>query len=325
MNLSRRKLLRMTASAAVLPCLSDVAKAQVYPSRPVRVFVGYPPGGAADTITRIMAQWLSDRFGQAFVIENRPGAATNVSIQAALTSPPDGYSMVYIGTTVAINATLYESSGVNFLRDGSAVGGLVTFPHVIAAHPSLPANNVAELIAFARSNPGKISMASYGTGTTSHLAGELFKSMANVNFVHVPYRGDAQAIPDLLSGRVQIYFATLTGTISQIRSGALRALAVLDKTRYSALPDVPAVGEFVPGYEVESIGGFGVRKDTPQEIIERLNTEINTGLAGSGIKARFAELGAVPLLVSPDEFHASLVAQTEKWSKLIRVANIKPE
>src|SRR5229473_2198642 len=192
MNLSRRKLLRMTASAAVLPCLSGIAKAQVYPSRPVRVFVGYPPGGAADTITRIMAQWLSDRFGKAFVVENRPGAATNVSIQAALTSPPDGYSLVNVGTSATINATLYESSGVNFLRDGSAVGGLANLPHVIAAHPSLPANNVAELIAFARSNPGKISMASCGTGTTSHLAGELFKSMANVNFVHVPYRGDAQ-------------------------------------------------------------------------------------------------------------------------------------
>jgi tripartite-type tricarboxylate transporter receptor subunit TctC len=233
--------------------------------------------------------------------------------------------MVYIGTTVTINATLYEGSGVNFLRDGSAVGGLVIFPHVIAAHPSLPANNIAELIAYARSNPGKISMASYGTGTTSHLAGELFKSMANVNFVHVPYRGDAQAIPDLLSGRVQIYFATLTGTISQIRSGALRALAVLDKTRSSALPDVPTVGEFVPGYEVESIGGFGVRKGTPQEIIERLNTEINAGLASSAIKTRFAELAAVPFPVSPAEFQASLVAQTEKWSKVIRVANIKPE
>jgi tripartite-type tricarboxylate transporter receptor subunit TctC len=325
MNLSRRKLLHLTTSAAVLPRLSGIAKAQAYPSRPLRVFVGYPPGGAADTITRIMAQWLSDRFGQAVVIENRPGAATNLSIQAALSSPPDGYSMVYVGTTVAINATLYESSGVNFLRDGSAVGGLVVFPHIIAAHPSLPANNVAELIAYARSNPGKISMASYGTGTTSHLAGELFKSMANVNFVHVPYRGDAQAIPDLLSGRVQIYFATLTGTISQIRSGALRALAVIDKTRYRALPDVPAVGEFVPGYEVESIGGFGVRKGTPQEIIERLNTEINAGLASSAIKTRFAEIAAVPFPVSPAEFQASLVAQTEKWSRVIRVANIKPE
>jgi tripartite-type tricarboxylate transporter receptor subunit TctC len=315
----------VTASAAALPALSGIAKAQAYPLRPVRIFVGYPPGGAADTIVRIMAQWLSDRFGQSFIVENRPGAATNISVQAGLASQPDGYSIVYVSTSTAINTTIYEGSGINFLRDGSAVAGLVTFPHVIAAHPSLPANNVAELIAYARSNPGKISIASYGTGTGSHLAGELFKSMANVNLVHVPYRGDAQAIPDLLSGRVQIYFATLTGTISLIRSGALRALAVLEKTRYSGLPDVPTVGEFLSGYEFESIAGLGVRNGTPQEIIEKLNTEINAGLASSAIKTRFGEVAAVPLPVSPAEFHASLAAQAEKWAKVIRSANIKPE
>jgi tripartite-type tricarboxylate transporter receptor subunit TctC len=325
MILSRRRLLHLTASAAALPDLSGIAKAQTWPSRPVRIFVGYPPGGAADTIVRIMAQWLSDRFGQSFIVENRPGAATNISVQAGLALPPDGYSIVFVATSTAINATIYESSGINFLRDGSAVAGLVTFPHVIAAHPSLPANNIAELIAYARSNPGKISMASYGTGTGSHLAGELFKSMANVNLVHVPYRGDAQAIPDLLSGRVQIYFATLTGTISLIRSGALRALALLDKTRYSGLPDVPTVGEFLSGYEFESIAGLGVRNGTPQEIIEKLNTEINAGLASSAIKTRFGEVAAVPLPVSPAEFHASLAAQAEKWAKVIRAANIKPE
>jgi tripartite-type tricarboxylate transporter receptor subunit TctC len=325
MEFSRRRLLHLTASTAALPALCGIAKAQTYPSRPVRIFVGFPPGGAADTIVRIMAQWLSDRFGQSFIVENRPGAATNISVQAGLASPPDGYSIIYVSTSTAINATFYESSGVNFLRDGSAVAGLVTFPHVIAAHPSLPANDVAELIAYARSNPGKISIASYGTGTGSHLAGELFKSMGNVNLVHVSYRGDAQAIPDLLSGRVQIYFATLTGTISLIRSGALRALAVLDKTRYSGLPDVPTVGEFLSGYEFESIAGFGVRNGTPQEIIEKLNTEINAGLASSGIKARFGELAAVPLPVSPAEFHASLAAQAEKWAKVIRAANVKPE
>jgi tripartite-type tricarboxylate transporter receptor subunit TctC len=315
----------VTASAAALPALSGIAKAQTYPSRPVHFFVGYPPGGAADTIVRIMAQWLSDRFGQSFIVENRPGAATNISVQAGLASPPDGYSIIYVSTSTAINATFYESSGVNFLRDGSAVAGLVTFPHVIAAHPSLPANNVAELIAYARSNPGKISIASYGTGTGSHLAGELFKSMAKVDLVHVPYRGDAQAIPDLLSGRVQIYFATLTGTISLIRSGALRALALLDKTRYSGLPDVPTVGEFLSGYEFESIAGVGVRNGTPKEIIEKLNAEINAGLASSAIKTRFGEVAAVPLPVSPAEFHASLAAQAQKWAKVIHTANIKPE
>jgi tripartite-type tricarboxylate transporter receptor subunit TctC len=194
--------------------------------------------------------------------ENRPGAATNISIQAALTSPPDGYTLVYVSTSAAINATMYE--GINFVRDGAGIGGLVDFPHVVVAHPSLPARNIRELIAYAKANPGKISMASYGAGTTSHLAGELFKSMANVNLVHIPYRGDAQAIPDLLSGRVQIYFCTLTAAISLIRSGSLRGLALLGKTRHRALPDVPTVGEFVPGYEVESLSGFGVRKGTPR-------------------------------------------------------------
>ena len=271
-----------------------------------------------------MAQWLSDRFGQTFLVENRPGAATNIGMQAALTSPPDGHSMAWVGTSAAINATLYEGSGINFVRNGSAVGNLAYFPHVIAMHPSFPASNIVELIAYAKSNPGKILMASYGTGTLSHLAGELFKSMANVNLVHVPYRGNAQAIPDLLSGRVHIYFTTLAGTIPLIRTGELRALAVMDKARYNELPDVPTVGEFVPGYEVESIGGFGVRKGTPQDIIERLNSEINAGLANSTIKARFNEQAAIPFPLSPAAFQASLAAQADKWEKVIRAANIKP-
>jgi tripartite-type tricarboxylate transporter receptor subunit TctC len=323
MILSRRRLLHLAASAAALPALSGLATAQAWPSRPVRVLVGFPAGGPSDTVVRIMAQWLSDRLGQPFLVENRPGAATNISIQAALTSPPDGYALVYVGTSAAINATMYE--GINFVRDGAGVGGLVDFPHVIAAHPSLPASNIPELIAYAKSNPGKISMASYGAGTTSHLAGELFKSMANVNLVHVPYRGDAQAIPDLLSGRVHIYFSTLTGAISLIRSGALRGLALLGKTRYRALPDVPTVGEFMPGYEVESLAGLGVRKGTPREIVEKLNTEMNAGLATAAIRARFDDLAALPWTVTPAEFDASMAAQTEKWAKVIRSANIKPE
>jgi tripartite-type tricarboxylate transporter receptor subunit TctC len=272
-----------------------------------------------------MAQRLSDRFGQAFFVENRPGAATNLSIQAVLALPPDGYAMTYVSTLAAINATIYEGSGINFLRDGSAVGGLVTFPLAIVANPSFPADNVAVLIAYARSNPGKINMASYGTGTISHLAGELFKSMANVNMVHVPYRGDAQAIPDLLSGRVDIYFATLPGTISMIRSGELRALALMGKSRYGGLPDVPTVGEFVPGYEVENISGLGVRKGTPQDIIETLHTEIKAGLASSAIATRLAEVAAVPLPTGPAEFDAALAVQREKWAAVIRAANIKLE
>jgi tripartite-type tricarboxylate transporter receptor subunit TctC len=325
MKLPRRKFLHLAAGAVALPAVSRLAWGQAYPSRPVRIFVGYPPGGAADTIVRIVAQWLTDRLGQPFIVENRPGAATNVSIQAAMAAPPDGHALVFVGTTVAINAALYESYSINFFRDGSAVAGLVSFPHVVAANPSLPAKSVAELIAYARANPGKVSVASYGTGTTSHLANELFRSMTGINFVHVPYRGDAQAIPDLLGGRVDIYFATLTSTLPHIRSGALNALAVIGKARYDALPDVPTVGETVPGYEVESFAGFGTRKGTPAGIIERLNSEINTGLMTAVIKARLAELATVPLPLSPAEFDARLTAETEKWAKVIRTANIKPE
>jgi tripartite-type tricarboxylate transporter receptor subunit TctC len=321
----RRQLLHLAVGAVALPTVSRIARAQAYPSRPVRIFVGFPPGGAADTIVRIITQWLSDRLGQPFIVENRPGAATNVSVQAPLTSPPDGYSLVFIATSTAINATLFENLSVNFLRDGSSVAGLVRLPHVIASHPSLPATTVPELIAHAKANTGKINVASYGTGTTSHLANELFKSMADVPLVHVPYRGDAQAIPDLLSGRVHLYFATLTATLPHIRSGALRALAVLGKTRYDALPDVPTVGEFLPGYEVDAFNGIGVRKGTPREIIERLNREINAGLASSAISARLAELAAIPFVVSPVEFDAHMAAATEKWAKVIRTANIKPE
>jgi tripartite-type tricarboxylate transporter receptor subunit TctC len=325
MKLPRRKFLHLAAGVAALPAVSRVARAQAYPTRPVRILVGFPPGGAADTIVRIMAQWLTDRLGQPFIVENRPGAATNVSIQAAMAAPPDGYTLVYVGTSAAINATLYESYSVIFSRDGSAVAGLVRFPHVIAAHPSLPAKSVAELIAYARANPGKVSVASYGTGTTSHLANELFRSMTGIDFVHVPYRGDAQAIPDLLGGRVHIYFATLTATLPHIRSGALNAMAVIGNARYDALPDVSTVGETVPGYEVNSFAGFGTRKGTPARIIERLNSEINAGLAAPAIKARLAELATVPLPLSPAELDAQLAAETEKWGKVIRAANIKPE
>jgi tripartite-type tricarboxylate transporter receptor subunit TctC len=325
MKLSRRRLLHLAAGAAALPAVPRVAGAQAYPSRPVRFLVGFPPGGAADTIVRIMAQWLSDRLGQPFIVENKPGAATNVSVQTALTSPPDGYSLVFIATSTAINATLYENLSVNFLRDGSSVAGLVRLPHVIAAHPSLPATTVPELIAHAKANPGKINVASYGTGTTSHLANELFRSMADVPLVHVPYRGDAQAIPDLLSGRVHLYFATLTATLPHIRSGALRALAVIGKARYDGLPDVPTVGESVPGYEVDSFAGVGVRKGTPREIIDKLNGEINAGLANAAISARYGDLAAIPFRTSAAEFDAHMAAATEKWARVIRTAHIKPE
>ena len=325
MKLTRRKFLHLAAGAAALPMVPRFAWAQAYPARPVRILVGFPAGGAADTIVRMMAQWLSDRHGQSFVVENRSGGATNLALQAALTSPPDGYSLVYIATSTAISTTLYESQSVNFLRDSSAVAGLVRFPHIMAAHPSLPAKTVAELIAFARSNPGKVNVASYGTGTTSHLAGELFKLLAGIDFVHVPYRGDAQAMPDLMSGRVQIYIATATTTLPYIQSGVLRALAVTGKFRFDKLPDVPTVNEFVPGYEVDFVAGLGVRKGTPPEIIEKLNSEINAGLASSTIKARLAEFATVPLPMSATEFGSYMAAETDKWAKVIRAANIKAE
>jgi tripartite-type tricarboxylate transporter receptor subunit TctC len=322
----RRQFLRLVASAATLPAFPFIARAQVaYPTRPARILVGFPAGGAADTIARIIAQWLSDRLGQPFIVENRPGAAMNLALQAALTSPPDGYSLASIATSTVISAILYESQSVNFLRDGSAVAGLVRLPHIMVAHPSLPAKTVAELIALARSSPRKVNVASYGTGTTSHLANELFKSLAGIDFVHVPYRGDAQAMPDLLSGRVQIYIATITTTLPYIRSGVLRALAVTGKTRFDKLPDVPTVAEFVPGYEVDAVAGLEVRKGTPPEIIEKLNSEINAGLANSTIKARLAELATVPLPMSATEFDSYLATETDKWAKVIRAANIKPE
>lgn len=326
MGFSRRQFIHATGAAASAALILPAALAQTaYPSRPVRIFVGFPAGGAADTIVRIMAQWLTERLGQSFIVENRPGAGTNLSLQAAVSAPADGYSLVYIATSTAINSTLFESASLNFLRDTSGAAGLVQFPHVVVAHPSLPAKNAGELVAYAKSNPGAVSLASYGSGTTSHLAGELLKAMAGINMVHVPYRGDAQALPDLLSGRVQVYIATLTATIAHIRSGALRALAVTGKRRFEGLPDVPTVGEFVPGYEAEAVAGLSVRKGTPPDIVEKLNSEINAGLANPAIGARLAELAAVPLRLGADEFSREMAAETEKWAKVIRAANIKAE
>jgi tripartite-type tricarboxylate transporter receptor subunit TctC len=322
---SRRQFLHLAAGTAVLPAVSRVVRAQAYPTRPVRIVVGFPAGGALDTIVRIMAQWLSERLGQQFIVENKPGAATNIALQAALTSPPDGYTLAHIASSTAVNATLYDNLAFDFLRDASHVAGLVNFPHVIAIHPSLPAKSVPELIAYAKLNPGKISIASYGTGTVSHLANALLNFMAGINLVHVPYRGDALVFSDLLSNRVQMYIATLTGTLPHFRSGALRALAVTGKMLHDALPDVPTVGEFIPGYEVDAMAGIGVRRGTPNEIIETLNRQINAGLLNPAIKARLTELAATPLIFSPMEFTAYMTAEKDKWGKVIRAANIKPE
>jgi tripartite-type tricarboxylate transporter receptor subunit TctC len=273
----RRQFLHLAAGAAALPAISRIARAQAYPSRPVRLVVGFPAGGAADITARLIGQWLQERLGQPVIIENKPGGGTNISVQAVVNSPPDGYTLLLVGSPAAINATLYPSLPFNFLRDIAPVAGLVWYPLVLVAHPSVPAT-VAELIARAKTNPGKITMASAGIGTSSHVADELFKMMTGVNMVHVPYRGSAPMVADLHSGHVQVAFDTMTAPLPHIRSGALRALAVAGKTRFAGLPDVPTVSDVVPGFEASAWQGVGVPRGTPNEIIERLNREINDGL-----------------------------------------------
>jgi tripartite-type tricarboxylate transporter receptor subunit TctC len=325
MKLPRRKFLHLAAGAAALPMSSRFAWAQAYPSRPVRWIVGFPPGGGADTVARIAGQWLSDRLGQPVIIENKPGGGTNISVQAVVNSPPDGYTLLLVGSPAATNAALYPSLPFNFLRDIAPVAGLAWYPLVLEAHPSVPATTVAELIARAKANPGKITMASAGTGTPSHVAGELFKMMTGVNLVHVPYRGSAPMVADLLSGHVQVAIDTMTTSLPHIRSGALRALAVAGKTRFAGLPDVPTVSDVVPGFEASAWQGVGVPRGTPNEIIERLNREINDGLANPVIKARLADAATTPMVFTPAEFGAYMAAETEKWAKVIRAANIKAE
>jgi tripartite-type tricarboxylate transporter receptor subunit TctC len=324
MKLPRRTFLHLAAAAAALPAVSRIAWAQAYPSRPLRWIVGFPPGGGADTVARIAGQWLSDRLGQPVIIENKPGGGTNISVQAVVNSPPDGYTLLLVGSPAAINATLYPSLPFNFLRDIAPVAGLVWYPLVLAAHPSVPAT-VAELIARAKTNPGKITMASAGIGTSSHVADELFKMMTGVNMVHVPYRGSAPMVADLHSGHVQVAFDTMTAPLPHIRSGALRALAVAGKTRFAGLPDVPTVSDVVPGFEASAWQGVGVPRGTPDEIIERLNREINDGLANPVIKARLADAAATPMAFTPAEFGAYMAAETEKWGKVVKFTGIKPE
>ena len=322
MKLPRRQFLHLAADAAALPTFSRIAWAQAYPSRPLRWIVGFPPGGGADTVARIAGQWLSDRLGQPVIIENKPGGGTNISVQAVVNSPPDGYTLLLVGSPAATNAALYPSLPFNFLRDIAPVAGLVWYPLVLAAHPSVPAT-VAELIARAKTNPGKITMASAGIGTSSHVAGELFKMMTGVNMVHVPYRGSAPMVADLLSGHVQVAFDTMTASLPHIRSGALRALAVAGKTRFAGLPDVPTVSDVVPGFEASAWQGVGVPRGTPNEIIERLNREINAGLADAKMKTRFAEFGASTIVATPAEFATYLGAETEKWAKAVQFSGAK--
>ena len=325
MKLPRRKFLHLAAGATALPLAPHVARAQTYPSRAVRWIVGYPPGGGADSVVRIMGPWLSVRLGQPVIIENRPGAATNLAIQAVVNSPPDGYTLLFHGASGVVNSILFDNLSFNLQRDIAPVSGLIDFPMVMVTHPSVPSRTVAEFIAYAKTQPGRITMASFGTGSASHVAGELFKMTAGIDLVHVPYRGGAAMVTDLIGGQVHVGFDVMATTLPQIRAGALRALAVTGKTRFDMLPDVPRISETLPGYAADTWAGVGVPRGTPAEIIQRLNREINAGLSHPTIKARLAEIGTIPRIFSPQEFGSYVAAEHEKWSKVVKFANIKPE
>jgi tripartite-type tricarboxylate transporter receptor subunit TctC len=325
MTFPRRRFLQVAAGAAALPVVSRFAYAQTYPSRPVRLIVGYPAGGPADIGSRLIAQALSDRLGQPFVVENRPGAGGNIGTEVVVKAAPDGYTLLNANILHAINTTLYENLSFNFIRDIAGVALIYRQPLVLEVHPSLPVKTVPEFIAYAKANPGTINIASSGIGTPQHLALELFKRMAVVDLIHVPYRGSAPALTDLISGQVQVMIDTINSSIGHIRTGRLRALAVSMTTRSQALPDVPTVAEFVRGFEVTSWSGVGVPKKTPPEIIAKLNTEINAALAEPKLKERFAELGAIVTPVSSAEFDKFIAAETEKWGNVIRGANIRAE
>jgi tripartite-type tricarboxylate transporter receptor subunit TctC len=321
----RRHILHLAAGAATLPAVSHIARAQAYPSRPVRIIVGFPAGGTTDVLARLMGQWLSERLGQQFVIENRPGAAGNIAAEAVVKALPDGYTLLQVGTPNAINAALHINPGFNFIRDIAPVSGIMRVSYVIVVHPSVPATTVPEFIAYAKANPGKINMASAGIGTPQHIYGELFKMMAGVDLVHVPYRGGAPAITDLLGGQVQVIFSPVPESIEHIRAGKLRPLAAMTKTRLDVLPTLPTVGDFVPGYEASGWQGIGAPRNTPADIIDKLNKEIGVGLTDPKINRRIAELGGAVLAGPPAAFGKHVSDEIEKFAKVIKFANIKPE
>ena len=325
MKLPRRNFLHLAAGAAALPAMSRITWAQAYPTRPVRIVVPFAPGGVNDITARLIGQWLSERFGQQFIIENRPGGGGNIGIEAVVRSPADGYTLLVVGTTAAINATLFEKLNYYFIRDIAPVAGIHRVPHVMQVNPSLPVATVPEFIAHAKANPGKISMGSGGNGSPAHVIGELFKMTAGVNLTHVPYRSAGPAITDLLGGQIQVTFTDMAASIEYIRAGRLRALAVTTAMRSEALPDIPTVSDFVPGFEGSQWVGVHAPKNTPSGFIDKLNVEINAGLADARLKARFADLGGTVLPGSPAEFGKLIADDTEKWGKVIRAANIKAE
>ena len=324
MKLPRRKFLHLAVGAAALLAMPRIARAQAYPTRPVRVIVGFAAGGGYDIIGRLIGQWLSDRLGQPFVIENRPGAATNIATQVVVNAPADGYTLLLVGSTNTINTTFYRKLNFDFMRDIAPVASITRQPQAMLTNPSFPAETIPALIDYAKANPGKINTSSPGVGSISHLAIELFKMMAGVNLVHVPFGGNAPALTALLGGQVDVSVASLPSSIESIRSGKLRGVAVTTAMRAEALPDVPALGEFVPGYEVSAWYGIGAPNGTPADVIDKLNKEVNAGLADSKLKARIAEFGGTPSALSPAEFGKFIADETEKWRNVIRAANIPP-
>jgi tripartite-type tricarboxylate transporter receptor subunit TctC len=324
-KLARRRLLQLVGAATAASARSRRASALDYPAKPVRVIVPFAAGGSTDISGRLISQWLSERLGQQFIVENRPGGGTNIGTEAVVRAPPDGYTLLIPGATNAINATLYEKLNFNFIRDIAPVASVVRSPLVMEVNSSFPAKNVPEFIAYAKANPGKINMASSGTGATPHMAGELFKFMAGVNMLHVPYRGDAPAITDLIGGQVQVYFGGLAAAIEHIRAGSLRALAVTNAKRLDVLPEVPTLSEFLPHYEASSWYGVGAPRNTSIEIIDKLNKEINAGLADPQMITRFADLGLKPLPGSPDDFAKLIAEETEKWGKVVKFSGAKAD
>ena len=321
----RRQFLHLAAGAAVLPTLPRIALAQTYPTRPVRLIVTFAAGGSPDIIARLMGQWLSERLGQPIIVDNRPGAAGNIGTEIGVRAPPDGYTLLMALSVNAINASVYNNLSFNFIRDTAPVASIASTPLIMEVNPSVPAKTVPEFIAYAKANPGKISMASGGKGAPGHVAGELFKMMAGVDMVHVPYRGDALVLPDLISGQVQVYFGVMPASLGYIRAGKLRALAVTSATRQEALPDVPTVGEFLPGFEARGWYGIVVPKATPAEIVGKLNQEINAALADPNMKKRLTDLGVAVFAGSPADFGKFIADETEKWAKVVKFADVKAE